>query len=187
MSGELPLVLTPLSGSELAASHAAAAAWVAAHERALLELLSRHGALLFRGFALSSSEHFEGFVSSFGTFKNLPYEDSLSYAVRLPVGTSGRVCTTNEGKLGGMTVGARECRGEGGARHVRLLLRPLRCAATHPALPTSPPHPVRTVPSRAGRSSTLPVQGVFLLRDARELWGCHGRVAVMGARGGPRA
>lgn len=103
-SGELPLMLTPLAGSELATSPAASSAWVAAHETVLLELLSRHGALLFRGFALTSSDEFDGFVAAFASHKNLPYEDSLSFAVRLPVGTSGRVCTTNEGKLGGMTV-----------------------------------------------------------------------------------
>ena len=100
-SCELPLVLTPAPHSALASSAASANAWVTAHEEELLALLERHGALLFRGFALSSAEDFGAFVSGFKSLADLPYEDSLSYAVRLPV--CERVCTTNEGKLGGMT------------------------------------------------------------------------------------
>lgn len=75
-------------------------AWVSANEDMLLdEKLLEHGAILFRGFPLPTSAEFDSFVRAFTRLQNLPYEDSLSFAVRLDV--TERVCTTNEGKKGG--------------------------------------------------------------------------------------
>lgn len=62
--------------------------------------LKVHGAILFRGFPFTEVDHFDEFVSSFKEWKDLSYEDSLSFAVRIR--KSGRICTTNEGRTGGL-------------------------------------------------------------------------------------
>jgi len=107
-------------GDEAAAAAAAAlggtspGAWVAANQAELEALLAAFGAILFRGFvrargsadpalaptpaALGFSELVRGFSGA--RWQDLPYADSLSYAVRSEV--CARVCTTNEGRLGGM-------------------------------------------------------------------------------------
>lgn len=74
--------------------------WVTANEAALDQALHNFGSVLFRGFPVADAATFSAFVQGFTGWKDLPYEDSLSYAVRLPV--VDRVCTTNEGKTGGM-------------------------------------------------------------------------------------
>jgi hypothetical protein len=53
----------------------------------------RHGAVLFRGFPLTTADHFDTFVAAFG-LQNFPYEQSLSNAVR--INRTGRVFTANE-------------------------------------------------------------------------------------------
>lgn len=77
-----------------------AADWVHNHASSIQDALARHGAVLFRGFPLNEAEDFSRLVRAFTDWTDLPYSDSLSYAVRLPV--CDRVCTTNEGKSGGM-------------------------------------------------------------------------------------
>jgi hypothetical protein len=72
------------------------AKWITDHQQEIEHLLHQHGAILFRGFPLWKAEDFSVFVQAFKGWVDLPYEDSLSYAVRLPV--CDRVCTTNEGK-----------------------------------------------------------------------------------------
>ena len=99
LAGELPLTLT-LSAPP--APDFDAAAWVTANEGALVRLLERHGALRLRGFIAPRADDFSRLVSAFTKWRDLPYEDSLSYAVRLPV--CARVCTTNEAKNGGAFV-----------------------------------------------------------------------------------
>lgn len=74
--------------------------WVTANQTALEFLLARHGCILFRGFSLPDAAAFGSFVSGFKGWVDLPYEDSLSLAVRVPV--CPRVCTTNEGRSGGL-------------------------------------------------------------------------------------
>jgi len=75
-------------------------ALVSGHDAELEHLMNEHGAILFRGFPTPSANEFSRFVRAFKNWADLPYEESLSYAVRLPV--TERVCTTNEGKTGGM-------------------------------------------------------------------------------------
>lgn len=84
------------------ADDAAVAKWVLDNQSYLEEKLRTHGAILFRGFPLATALNFDSFVRSFDPYgwQDLSYEDSLSFAVRLQV--TGRVCTTNEGKNGGM-------------------------------------------------------------------------------------
>ncbi len=59
-----------------------------------------HGAVLFRGFPLASPEDFDAFVKAFDGFTDLSYEKSMSFAVRTKM--ADRICTTNEGKSGGL-------------------------------------------------------------------------------------
>ena len=58
------------------------------------------GVVLFRGFPLATDADFDTFVRAFKGWTDLPYDESLSFAVRKQ--RSGRVCTTNEGKSGGL-------------------------------------------------------------------------------------
>ena len=75
-------------------------AWAVANKQEIYRLLARHGCILFRGFPLPDAASFGSFVSGFKELVDLPYEDSLSLAVRAPV--VDRVCTTNEGRSGGL-------------------------------------------------------------------------------------
>ena len=84
-----PLVLR----CETPADLAAATAWVAARRGELTAKAARHGAVLFRGFPLSTAEDFDAFVAAFG-LPNFPYYESLSNAVR--VNRTPRVFTANE-------------------------------------------------------------------------------------------
>lgn len=66
---------------------------IQAQKPEILSLLERHGAVLFRGLALRSAEHFDSFVQSFA-WPNFRYADSLSNAVR--TNRTERVFTANE-------------------------------------------------------------------------------------------
>ena len=72
--------------------------WVTENELELARAVQDYGAVLARGFPIPDASAFSSFVTGFTAWKDLPYEDSLSFAVRLPV--TDRVCTTNEGKTG---------------------------------------------------------------------------------------
>jgi len=63
-------------------------------------LMHTYGAVLWRKFPLPTAQDLSKFVCAFSDWEDLPYEVSLSYAIRRQVCT--RVCTTNEGKTGGM-------------------------------------------------------------------------------------
>ena len=76
--------------------------WVIANQDEITENLRTHGAVLFRGFPLRTAVDFDRFVSAFRGYVDFPYEESLSYAVRLKVEGTSRVCTANEGKNGGL-------------------------------------------------------------------------------------
>ena len=108
-----PLILTRAEGAAIESLEG----WVAAHQPELESLLARFGAILFRRFVRAppppsagaprpspspSAQLFSSFVSGFRgrQWTDLPYEHSLSYAVRAPV--CARVCTTNEGRAGGL-------------------------------------------------------------------------------------
>ena len=59
----------------------------------LVEQAARHGAVLFRGFPVSTADDFDAFVGAFD-LPNFPYDESLSNAVR--VNRTPRVFTANE-------------------------------------------------------------------------------------------
>lgn len=84
-----PLVLECRSATSLAA----VAGWVAEHRHHLEEQAAAHGAILFRGFPLTTADDFDRFVAAFD-WPNFPYDESLSNAVR--VNRTPRVFTANE-------------------------------------------------------------------------------------------
>ena len=70
-----------------------AVAWVAARRGELLELATRHGAVLLRGFAVSTANDFDAIVAAL-SLANFPYRKSLSNAVR--INRTERVFSANE-------------------------------------------------------------------------------------------
>jgi alpha-ketoglutarate-dependent taurine dioxygenase len=70
-----------------------ATGWLRDNRQRLCDEASRHGAILFRGFPLSTAEDFDRFITAFD-LPNFPYEESLSNAVR--VIKTARVFTANE-------------------------------------------------------------------------------------------
>lgn len=68
-------------------------AWIGANRRQLRAEAALHGAILFRGFPVTTAEDFDRFIAAFDV-PNFPYEDSLSNAVR--VIKTPRVFTANE-------------------------------------------------------------------------------------------
>ena len=71
----------------------ASASWVSSNRDQLLRQTAEHGAILFRGFPLSTPQDFDRFVTAFGV-TNFAYDESLSNAVR--VNRTPRVFTANE-------------------------------------------------------------------------------------------
>lgn len=71
--------------------------WVAGHRDELLDRAARQGAILFRGFPLTTASDFDAFVAAFA-LPNFPYDESLSNAVR--VNRTPRVFTANEAPPG---------------------------------------------------------------------------------------
>lgn len=67
--------------------------WLRERRSELLAQTSEHGAILFRGFPLTTPENFDAFVAAF-ELTNFPYEESLSNAVRIV--KTPRVFTANE-------------------------------------------------------------------------------------------
>ena len=99
-ASSFPCTLTLLPGtSPFPGGAADVAAWVRLNLPELLTLLQSHGAVLFRGFPLTTAACFSTLVSAFG-WADLPYSHSLSLAVRTPI--CSRVCTTNDGRSGGL-------------------------------------------------------------------------------------
>ena len=68
-------------------------AWVADRRQNLLDQAAEHGAILFRGFPVSTPEDLDRFIGAF-ELKTFPYDQSLSNAVR--VNKTPRVFTANE-------------------------------------------------------------------------------------------
>ena len=89
-SGPFPLVLACKTPG---ASLETVCAWVASEREELCRQSAEHGAILFRGFPLTSDLDFDRFVAAF-ELKNFPYDESLSNAVR--VNRTPRVFTANE-------------------------------------------------------------------------------------------
>ena len=71
----------------------AALRWLGSHRDELDAQLAEHGAILFRGFGLTTAEDFDAFVRAF-EYENFPYDQSLSNAVRSNL--TPRVFTANE-------------------------------------------------------------------------------------------
>jgi hypothetical protein len=67
--------------------------WAKSHEVRLKALLAEAGAILFRGFPVTTAAHFDAFASAF-SYDEFTYADSLSNAVR--VNLTPRVFTANE-------------------------------------------------------------------------------------------
>ena len=80
-----PLVITPNAPLTLD--------WVNEHQSELTRLLSQYGGIMFRGFPIHSPADFGTLVTNFRDWRDLPYNESLSLAVRLPV--CDRVCTVS--------------------------------------------------------------------------------------------
>jgi alpha-ketoglutarate-dependent taurine dioxygenase len=74
-------------------SLAAACDWLREQRHQLLAQASEHGAIVFRGFPLTTPEDFDAFVAAF-ELGNFSYEESLSNAVRIV--KTPRVFTANE-------------------------------------------------------------------------------------------
>ena len=55
--------------------------WAKSHEVRLKALLAEAGAILFRGFPVTTAAHFDAFASAF-SYDEFTYADSLSNAVR---------------------------------------------------------------------------------------------------------
>jgi Taurine catabolism dioxygenase TauD, TfdA family len=89
-SGVFPLVLECSASNP---TRSAAVEWAGDNRDELQRLNSKHGAVLLRGFPLSSPEDFDSFVATFG-LPNFPYYESLSNAVR--VNWTERVFSANE-------------------------------------------------------------------------------------------
>lgn len=70
-----------------------ACTWIDQHRAELAQKSRDIGAILFRGFPVTTPEDFDRFIAAFG-WTNFPYEDSLSNAVR--VNKTPRVFTANE-------------------------------------------------------------------------------------------
>ncbi|HET6881937.1 MAG TPA: TauD/TfdA family dioxygenase [Pirellulales bacterium] len=70
-----------------------AIAWLAERRQEFEEGAAEHGAVLFRGFPLTTAEDFDRFVTAFD-WPNFAYDESLSNAVR--VNRTPRVFTANE-------------------------------------------------------------------------------------------
>ena len=84
-----PLVLACQAPASLEAS----TAWVHENRAKLIDQAAQHGAILFRGFPLSTPQELDAFVTAFGQ-ENFAYDQSLSNAVR--VNKTPRVFTANE-------------------------------------------------------------------------------------------
>eukprot|EP00529_Nitzschia_sp_RCC80_P027672 CAMPEP_0113522486 /NCGR_PEP_ID=MMETSP0014_2-20120614/45215_1 /TAXON_ID=2857 /ORGANISM="Nitzschia sp." /LENGTH=249 /DNA_ID=CAMNT_0000420547 /DNA_START=150 /DNA_END=896 /DNA_ORIENTATION=+ /assembly_acc=CAM_ASM_000159 len=132
VSGEtvLPFMLSPPSQSSPATTSTSTststtimktpgdvATFVKTFRSQIDDAVSKHGAVVFRGFPLESPQDFNTFVESFDGFQDLSYDKSMSFAVRKRFGdatssssssssspppTAPRICTTNEGKSGGL-------------------------------------------------------------------------------------
>lgn len=104
---QVPFVLSPPKAShtppvnvKVVVSAEEAARFVQKNRVKIDEMLEERGAILFRGFPLSGTNDFDIFVQAFEGYTDLSYEKSMSFAVRTKLGN--RICTTNEGKSGGL-------------------------------------------------------------------------------------
>ena len=88
---DFPLLITPPS-DEVAASEEAGLNWVSENKQELHELLIKHGAVLFRGFAVSSEQAFERMLDR-TDYVNMPYIGGAAPRTQV---TASRIVTANE-------------------------------------------------------------------------------------------
>ncbi len=96
----IPFALSPPSSSKSISSLEDTLRFVKKYRGSIDEALEERGAVLFRGFPLTCPEDFDAFVKAFDGYTDLSYEKSMSFAVRTKL--ADRICTTNEGKSGGL-------------------------------------------------------------------------------------
>lgn len=82
-----------IDGTSLVNGIDEAVRWVSQHRQQLLDLSTKHGAVMFRHFGLTGIPDFDALVAAF-ELENFPYKKSLSNAVR--VNKTERVFTANE-------------------------------------------------------------------------------------------
>lgn len=88
---DFPLLITPPS-DEVATSEGAGLNWVSENKQELHELLIKHGAVLFRGFAISSEQAFERMLDR-TDYVNMPYIGGAAPRTQV---TASRIVTANE-------------------------------------------------------------------------------------------
>jgi len=88
---DFPLLITPPS-DEVATSEEAGLNWVSENKQELHELLIKHGAVLFRGFAISSEQAFERMLDR-TDYVNMPYIGGAAPRTQV---TASRIVTANE-------------------------------------------------------------------------------------------
>lgn len=99
--GLVPMVLSPPASSPHCIQTVSdVVAFVKRHRSTIDEAVQNRGAVLFRGFPLKDVDGFDAFVQAWEGWNDLSYERSMSFAVRKKL--SQRICTTNEGKSGGL-------------------------------------------------------------------------------------
>lgn len=96
----IPAVLSPPSTSKSISTVEDSVRFVRENRSQIDKAVDDHGAVLFRGFPLTCPEDFDAFVKAFDGYTDLSYEKSMSFAVRTKM--ADRICTTNEGKSGGL-------------------------------------------------------------------------------------
>jgi hypothetical protein len=98
---QAPFVVSPPpSGPFSLSSRNDAVRFVRQYRAEIDHALDETGAVLFRGFPLQTAHDFDAFVEAFDGWTDLSYDRSMSFAVRKRL--SNRICTTNEGKSGGL-------------------------------------------------------------------------------------
>eukprot|EP00934_Nitzschia_sp_Nitz4_P003927 Nitzschia sp. Nitz4//scaffold51_size120721//3808//4935//NITZ4_003713-RA/size120721-processed-gene-0.108-mRNA-1//1//CDS//3329553820//3917//frame0 len=96
----VPFVLSPPKDENGMTTADQAAQFVKDHRTEIDAALNESGAVLFRGFPLNEAEDFDTFVQAWEGWSDLSYDKSMSFAVRRKM--ANRICTTNEGKSGGL-------------------------------------------------------------------------------------
>jgi len=95
----VPFVLSPPNNDDMKSAQDASK-FVSQFRSEIDHALNESGAVLFRGFPLRTPDDFNVFVQAWEGWEDLSYEKSMSFAVRHRL--ANRICTTNEGKSGGL-------------------------------------------------------------------------------------
>lgn len=99
---QIPFVLSPTTSHVAIDTLEKAVKFVQQNRTQIDQMLEERGAVLFRGFPLASPHDFNLFVQAFHGYTDLSYEKSMSFAVRTKFKDANRICTTNEGRSGGL-------------------------------------------------------------------------------------